>query len=247
MAKNVSRGVHKTCNQCWTLLIDFDQPIFEGLQRVVLFLARRLQGGFADRVAEHLGAHLADPQTGALLGVVEISEQGAEVLTILDGGFDVGREGRHHGPMAAGALLDFRPMLGALQFQGRQVEYLAALKIQGGFAGEILATVSTLLQRLNLEVLGPVAEGERAAGMTGLAAGLAIGPFRQALGLGLLGSIRGGRSRAVATVLCGGVPQSPHLGLQLEGVIHQAAGIGLLPTPQLFPTLSDRGGGVHRL
>jgi len=53
MAKNVSRGVHRTCNQCWTLLMGHTgfvgvedgllgkisiEPVFEGLQRIVLLL-----------------------------------------------------------------------------------------------------------------------------------------------------------------------------------------------------------------
>jgi hypothetical protein len=78
--------------------------------------------------------------------------------------------------MAAGALLDFGAMLGAFQFQRRQVEDLVALKIHGRFLGEVLAAL-TLQQRVNPDVLGSVAEWKRATGMARLAAGFAAGPF----------------------------------------------------------------------
>jgi len=102
--------------------------------------------------------------------------------------------------MTAGTLFDFGSLLGPFQFQGRQVEDLAALKIQGGFLGEILAAL-TLPQRVNLDVLGSVAELQRAPGMAGLAARFAAGLLAQALGLGLLRTVRGGGARTVAAIL----------------------------------------------
>lgn len=112
---------------------DLPQPLFKGLQGLVLLLAGRLQGGFTDGIAEHLGAHFTDPQAGAFLGVVEVSEQRPEVLPILDRGFKVGGKGRRHEAVTAGTLFDLGPMLATFQLQGREVEDLAALKIDGGF------------------------------------------------------------------------------------------------------------------
>jgi len=63
-------------------------------------------------------------------------------------------------------------MFRAFQGQGRQVEDLAALIIQGGFFGEILPTL-TLQQGMNPDVLGRVAGLERASRVPGLSARLA--------------------------------------------------------------------------
>jgi hypothetical protein len=97
-------------------------------------------------------------------------------------------------------------MLGAFQFQGRQVEDLAALEIHGGFSGEIL-TARTFQQGVNLDVLGRIAELKRATGMARLAPGFAAGLFAQALGLGLFRTVGGRGPRTVAAILGGGVPQ----------------------------------------
>jgi hypothetical protein len=73
---------------------DLPQALFEGFQRLVLLLACALNRCFTDGISEHFGTHLADAQTGSLLGVVEITEQTAEVLSILDRGVDrVGKGG----------------------------------------------------------------------------------------------------------------------------------------------------------
>jgi len=64
---------------------DLHQPLFIRFQRGVLLLPGGLQGRFADGIAEHLGAHLADPPAGSLLGVVEVGQQRAEVFPVLDG------------------------------------------------------------------------------------------------------------------------------------------------------------------
>ena len=168
-------------------------------------MAGALQRGFTDRIAEHLGAHFTDPPTGPFLGVVEVGQQGAEVLPILDGSLDVRGKGRHDGPMAARALLDFGSMLRAFQFQRRQVEDLAALKIHRGLLGKIL-TALTLQQGMDLDVLGRVAALERAAGVAGLAPRLAAGLLAQALGLGLLRPVGGRGPRTVAAILSGRRP-----------------------------------------
>ena len=128
---------------------DLHQPVFKGLQRLVLFLPDGLQGGFTDGITEHLRAHLTDPQAGALLGVVEVGEQSAEVFPILDRSFEVGGKGRHADLLATGALLDLGPMLGAFELEGRQIENLAPLKIHGRLPGEVLAA-RTLQTRVNL-------------------------------------------------------------------------------------------------
>jgi hypothetical protein len=65
-------------------------------------------------------------------------------------------------------------MFGAFELEGGQIENLAALKIKGGLAGEILAA-RTLQAAVKLQVCGPVAGLEGAAGMTGLAARFASG------------------------------------------------------------------------
>jgi len=117
----------------------------------VLLLASGLKGGFTDGVAEHLGAHFTDPQAGSFLSIVEVSQQSAEVFSILDGGFDIRRKCRGNGSMATGALLDLRPMFGAFELKGGQIENLAALKIKGGLAGEILAARTTLQASVQLQ------------------------------------------------------------------------------------------------
>jgi hypothetical protein len=91
-------------------------------------------------------------------------------------------------------------MLGAFQFQRRQIEDLAALEVKGRLPGQILPA-RALEQGMDLGVLGRVGELERAAGMAGLAAGLAAGLLAQAFGLGLLGPVGGGRARTVAAGL----------------------------------------------
>jgi hypothetical protein len=200
----------------------FHQSVFKGLQGLVLLLPSALQGGFTDRITEHLLAHFTNAQAGALLGVVEVSQESAEVLPLLDWSFERDRKGSRAGSLAAGALFGFSPVLGAFQFQGRQIEDLAALKVNGGLLGEIFAAL-TLQQGMDLEVVRSVAAFESAAGMPGLAARFTAGLFAQALGLGLLRSIGGGGRRTVAAVLRGGVAEPPHLGLELEGVIGQSA------------------------
>ena len=148
---------------------DFHQPLFKGLQRLVQFLAGTLQGGLTDGITEHLLAHFTDPPAGSLLDIIEVGEQSSEILPILDWSIDVGRKGSRAGAVAAGALFNFSPMLGAFQFQGRQIKDLAALKINGGLMGEIFAAL-TLQQGMNLRVLGSVAELEGAARVARLAA-----------------------------------------------------------------------------
>ena len=46
-------------------------------------------------------------------------------------------------------------------------------------------------------------------------------------------------------VAAGGQTVKGSVGLQLEGIIHQSAGIGLLPPPRLFAALIRRGVGAH--
>ena len=142
----------------------------------MLLLSSSLNGGFTHGIIEHLRAHLTDPQAGSFLGVVEVREQSAEVFPILDRGLDLGGKRSRAESLAAGALLSLSPMLGAFQFQGRQIEDLAALKVKGGFFGEILAAL-TLQQWVNLDVLGSVVELESAARVAGLAARFATGLF----------------------------------------------------------------------
>ncbi len=122
----------------------------------MLLLTGGLQGRFADGVAEHLGAHFTDPPAGSFLGVVEVRQQRAEVFPVLDGSFDAGGKGRRRGSLATGALLDLRPMFDAFELEGGQIENLAALKINGGLAGEILAA-RTLQAAVQLDVRGRVA------------------------------------------------------------------------------------------
>jgi hypothetical protein len=76
--------------------------------------------------------------------------------------------------MAAGAFLDFSPVLCAFQSQGRQVKDLAGLIIQGGFLGEVLPAL-TLQHGMNPDVLRAVAGLERATGVARLSARLAAG------------------------------------------------------------------------
>src|ERR1017187_3156860 len=94
---------------------DLLQALVKGLQCVVLLSASSLQGGFTDGKAEHLLTHLANAPAGSYLGVVEVSEQRAEVLAVLDRGFDVGRKLSPAGLPATGAVFDFGLMLGAFQ------------------------------------------------------------------------------------------------------------------------------------
>src|ERR1039457_737272 len=98
---------------------DFHQPIFKGLQGLVLLLARALQRAFTDGIAEHLLTHLTDPLAGSLLDVVEVSEQSTEVFPILNWGADLSRKVCRAGVSTAGTLFDFSAMLGTFQFQGR--------------------------------------------------------------------------------------------------------------------------------
>ena len=179
---------------------DFHQSLFKGLQRLVQFLAGALQSGLTDRITEHFLAHLTDPLAGSLLAIIEVGEQSAEILPILERSFDVVREGSCARPVAAGALFYFSSMFGAFQFQRRQIEDLAALKINGGLTGEIFAAL-TLQQGMNLCVLGIVAELQSAARVAGLAAWFAARLFAQALGLRLFWPVGGRRTRAVAAVL----------------------------------------------
>jgi hypothetical protein len=209
---------------------DFHQPLFEGLQGLVLLLACALQGGFTDGKAEHLLRHFADAAAGSLLGVVEVSEQGAKVLPVLDGGFDIGWEFGPAGSPADGALFDFGPMLGAFQAQRGQVEDLTTLKIQGRFPGKVLAA-PTLPQGMNPDMLGLFTRLECAAGVPGLTAGGAPGLFSEALGLGFFRPVRGRGARTVAAILGGGVPQAVDLLLQPQGVVDQPLQVGLAPVP----------------
>ena len=95
-------------------------------------------------------------------------------------------------------------MPGAFQAQRRQIEDLAALKVQHRFPGEIL-TALTLLEWVNLDVLGILAALEGAAGVAGLTTGWAPGLFAQALGLG---PAQAGRWREGAN--CCGCSERPH-------------------------------------
>src|ERR1017187_5986540 len=224
---------------------DFAQPLFKGLQGLVLLLARALQRAFTDGIAEHLLTHLTDPLAGSLLDVVEVSEQSTEVFPILNWGADFGGEGSCAGALAAGALFDFGAMLGTFQFQGRQIENLAPLIVDGGLLGEIL-TALALQQRVNLDLLRLVAPGQGATAMARLAAGLASGLFAQALGFRLFRTVGGRGTRAVAAVLSGGEIGRAHVGLEFEGIIDQRVRVSLPPSPKLFPAFSDRVVGARR-
>ena len=101
---------------------DLHDAFFKELQRLELLLAGPLQGRFTDGITEHLGAHLTDAQTGALLGVVEVGQQSAEVFPVLDRSGDVGGKGGHANLLTTGTVLDLGPMLGAFELKGRQIE-----------------------------------------------------------------------------------------------------------------------------
>jgi hypothetical protein len=81
---------------------------------------------------------------------------------------------------------------------------LAAHEIAGRLAGQVLPAL-TLLDGVDLDVLGCVAELERAARVPRLAAGLAAGLRAQALGFGRFGPV--GRGRARTDGLRGAVAQ----------------------------------------
>ena len=145
--------------------------------------------------------------------------------------------------MTTGALLDLGAMFGAFQLEGRQVEDLAAFKIDGGHLGKILAA-GAFEQGMNLGVLGLVTEREGAAGVAGLATGFAARLLAQAFGSGPL-PIRRGGARAVGAILGMDVAQTLHLGLERQGMLDQAGQVGLAPGQQFFPALNDRGLGAH--
>src|ERR671924_1981437 len=169
---------------------DLDQPVFKGCQSLVLLLAGALQRAFTDRIAEHFGAHLSDPPAGSDLGVVEVSQQSAEVLPILDRGFDLSRKGRRYGALAVGTVFDFGPVLGAFQLERWQIVDLANFKIDGGLVEQVRAA-RTALQGMDLKVVGMLAEGQRVTGMVGLAARFAPGFASQAPRFGPLPSVGG--------------------------------------------------------
>jgi hypothetical protein len=162
------------------------------------------------------------------LGVVEVSQQSAEVLPILDRGFDLSRKGRPYGALATGAVFDFGPMLGAFQREGGQIIDLASFEIQDRLVVQILAAL-TMFQAVNLNVIGLRVEGEGATGMVGLAAGFAPRFASQALGFGPLAPVGGRRTRTIAAILGSGVLQPSHFSLELEGVIHQPIQVSFAP------------------
>ena len=212
---------------------DLFQALFKGLQGLVLLLAGALHGAFADGIAEHFLAHLADAQTGSQLGVVEVGQQRAKVLPILNRGFDLLGKRSRHDLVTAGAFFDFGAMFGALQLEGRQVEDLAAFKVHDRLFGEILAALA-LLQGMNLDVLGMVAEREGAPGVARLAARFAAGLLAQAFGLRLLRPVSRRGPRTIAATLSRNIPQPAHLGLEFESVMDQRVGVGLHPMAQLL-------------
>jgi hypothetical protein len=84
---------------------DLHQPLFKGLQSLVLLLASALNRRLTDGIIEHLRTHLADPPAGSLLDIIEVGEQSAEVLSILDRSFDVGWKRGCAKVVTAGTLL----------------------------------------------------------------------------------------------------------------------------------------------
>jgi hypothetical protein len=133
---------------------------------------------------------LANAPAGSYLGVVEVSEQRAKVLSVLDRGFDVGRKLSPAGLPATGAVFDFGLMLGAFQLQRGKVEDLATLNLPHRLLGKILAA-PTLSQGMNPRVLGIFDPLKRVTGMTGLTTAGTPGLFAQALGLGFFRPVRG--------------------------------------------------------
>src|SRR2546426_2693086 len=218
---------------------DLDQALFKWLQGLVLLLAGALQSAFTDRIAEHFGAHFPDPSAGSDLGVVEVSQQRAEILPILDRGFDPGGKGRRHGAFAAGAVFDFGPILGAFQLEGGQIIDLAGFVIDDGLMAQILPASLTVVQGVDLNVVGILGEGKRATGMVGLTAGFAPRFGSQALGLGPLTSISGWGTGTIAAILRGGVLQVAQPALELEGVIDQALQVAFAPLPELLTGLIE--------
>src|ERR1051325_1600891 len=99
--------------------------------------------------------------------------------------------------MATGALLDFGPMLGALQSEGRQVKYLPSFKIDGGLAGEIFSA-GALQERVDIGVFGSGAHCSVRPGWPGWPPGLRPEALRRLLGLGdSERSLEGGRELLV--------------------------------------------------
>src|SRR5438874_9145021 len=111
---------------------------------------------------------------------------------------------------------------------------------------QILAASLTVVQGVDLNVVGILGEGQRATGMVGLTAGFASRFASQALWLGPLTSIRRRGTRTIAAILGGGVLQAAHLALELEGVIDQAIQIAFAPIPELLAALIERVVGAHR-
>jgi len=134
------------------------------------------------------------------LGVVEVSQQRAKVLSVLDWGFDVGGKGCPHRAVADGAVFDFGPILGGFQLEGGQIIDLAGFVIDDGLMAQILPASLTVVQGVDLNVVGIVGEGQRATGMVGLSAGFAARFASQALGLGPLTSIGGWGTGTVAAM-----------------------------------------------
>src|SRR6266568_833273 len=226
---------------------DLHQALLERFQSLELRFSGVLDGRFADRVAKELDAHLANSPTGTLLGVVKITEQGQEAPPILNGGFDLRREGRGLARVAAGTFFDLGPVLRALQLQSRQIKDLTAFKILGRLSGKIFPT-GTLLQGMDLDLFGLLAKLQRPAGMTALATGFASRFSAQALGLGwILGlwrtialtPIRGRRPGTVLTVLGQQILQALQFFLQSDDPQEQSAQVLLGPSQQLLKVLHD--------
>src|ERR1035441_5241439 len=99
---------------------DLHQPLFKGLQGLVLLLASALQRAFTDGIAEELLTHSTDPLAGSLLDVGKVSEQSLEVFPILDRGTHRSRKVCRAGVSTAGTLFDFSAMLGTFQFRSEE-------------------------------------------------------------------------------------------------------------------------------
>jgi hypothetical protein len=111
--------------------------------------------------------------------------------------------------------LDLGPMFRHRQGKLRQVEHLAALIVQHRFPAQTApAALRTVLQPVNLNVIGGFDPLQGMARMTRLAAGFATAGLAQTLGAGFAQSVAGGWLAAVGTV-------AGQLGFQLLNPLFQ--------------------------
>src|ERR1051326_5161760 len=204
-------------------LLDFCRYRSEGIGSTV---EDGVESGLGEAGSEEIRCHLACTPGRHHLITGPVEQGRRQTWSILYGILHAFRKGSYRDFPAMRTTFGMSLMLATLQLDRRNIEDLPLLFEQSGHRFEVGSTMTTGGRRVNQSVLGSIAEGETATGMSLLSPGLSAGFGTQGHGL-FLEAIAGRWLVAVVRILIEPILQCFDQRCQCDNLFLQSRRMGL--------------------